>query len=94
MGFFITKLKETELGEYIGSQTIYSCADHGAFDSKVDQDLEEYVNKTERVIALVDASGISHFLDILKNKPVSGRDVQKLIQEVENNYMDGFMIVS
>lgn len=92
MGFFITKLKDTKLREYIGSQTMFSCADNGAFDSKVDKELENYANETDGIYAVIDKNGIDNFLTILKSGKCVGRDVEKFIKAVEENYMDGFMM--
>jgi hypothetical protein len=92
MGFYITKLKDTELKEYIGSQTMYSCADNGAFDTEVDKELEKYANETDGIFAVVDKSGVCNFLNTLKSGKCKGRDVEKFIKTVEENYMDGFMM--
>jgi len=92
MGFYITKLKDTKLGEYIGTQTMCSCADNGAFNTEVNTDLEAYADENENVIAIVDKSGVSAFLDVLKSGRCNGRDVEKFINIVEEKYMDGFMI--
>lgn len=92
MGFYITNLKDTELKEYIGSQTMYSCADNGAFDIEVDKELENYANETDGVFAVVDKIGVRHFLNILKIGKCKGRDIEKFINAVEENYMDGFMM--
>jgi hypothetical protein len=92
MSFYITKLKDTELKECIGSQTMYSCVDNGAFDCDVNKDLEDYANENEGVMAVVDESGVDNFLKILKSGVCHGRDVEKFIKAVEENYKDGFMM--
>jgi len=94
MGFFIAKIDNTELNEYIGSNTIYSCADNGAFNCEVSEELEELVNSDESIMAIVDEDGVDHFLTILKSGAILGRDVQKLISIVEEKYKDGFIVKS
>lgn len=94
MGFFITKLKEMELNEYIGSQTIYSCADNGAFDCEVSIELKNYANSHENVMAIVDELGVDEFMRVLKSGKCHGRDISKLIEIINNKYKNGFMIVS
>ncbi len=93
MGYYICKLKDLQLNEYIGSQTIYSCADKGAFSSEVNEDLNKYADNHENVMAIVDEAGVPHFLETLRTKSVAGRDVQMLIETVEKKYQSGFMIV-
>ena len=85
---------ETELNEYIGSNTMYSCADKGAFGGSGDvrKELIDYANTNESVIAIVDESGVEFFLSILKSGNCNGRDVEKFIKAVEENYMGGFMM--
>ena len=92
MGFFISKIDNSELNEYIGSNTIYSCADNGAFDGEVSIELEELSNEDESIIAIVDKNGIDRFLNILKSGKLVGRDVQTFISIVEENYKDGFIV--
>ena len=97
MGYYFTEIcTETNdnpaLGEYIGTQSIYSCAENGAFDSTVSAELEELARKDEQAIAVVDGDGVEHFLNVLKSGSCSGRDIQKMIEIVENNYKDGFII--
>jgi hypothetical protein len=92
MGYYITKLKDNKLNEYIGSQTIYSCADNGAFDGGASKELEDYLEENENVVAIVDKSGVDNFLTILKQGNCIGRDVNKFIEAIEENYRDGFMI--
>ena len=92
MGYFISKLNDTKLNEYIGSQTIYSCADKSAFDGDVSEELEEYADDDESIHAIVDEDGVENFLNILKSGVCSGRDVTKFIEAVEENYMDGFIM--
>lgn len=92
MGFYIAKIKDDELREYIGSQTMYSCADNGAFDTEVEKSLENYANETDGIFAVVDKKGVGHFLNILKSGKCKGRDVKNFIKAVEENYMNGFMM--
>lgn len=92
MGFYLCKLKSTELGKYFGSKTMYSIAVAGAFNSDVSDELNVYCNNDEQVVAIVDKSGVPHFLHILKSGNCHGRDVQLLIDEVSTNYLDGFMV--
>jgi hypothetical protein len=92
MGYYITKLKDTELNEYIGSQTMYSCADNGAFNGDASKELEDYADENENVMAVVDKSGVDNFLMVLKQGNCRGRDVQKFAKAIEENYRDGFMM--
>lgn len=92
MGFYITKLRDTKLQEYIGSQTMYSCVDNGAFSAEVDEELADYANATEGVCAVLDKNGIENFLSVLKSGRCHGRDVSKFIKIVEEKYLDGFMM--
>ncbi len=99
MGYYIKNIRMSEddaitVSEYIGGQTIYAVADSGAFDSPVSPELEELSDKQENIMAIVDANGIQHFLNTLKNNSIRGRDVQKLIEIVEEKLQNGFMIIS
>ena len=98
MGFHLAKLEivndgNTELIEYIGSQTLYSCADNGAFDSDVSPEIEEYINKNENIMAAVDKEGVPHFISVLKSGAVTGRDVNKFINVVSEKLTDGFLVI-
>ncbi len=92
MGYYITNLKDKGLNEYIGSNTIYSCASNGAFDSEIDKELEQFYQDDDNIYAVVDESGIDHFLNTLKNGDVIGRDVGLLIEIVIKKYKNGFTI--
>ena len=92
MGYYIAKIGERKLNEYIGANTIYSCAAHGAFDCEVSPDLEKMVNDDEAIYAIVDAKGVENFLSILKSGNVTGRDVQLITNIIEQNYKEGFII--
>jgi hypothetical protein len=93
MGYYLCKLKDTKLQEYFGSQTMFSCADNGAFeDSTISSDLEDYANSDENIIAVVDANGVEHFINTLKSGKCCGRDVQMLITVISEKYSDGFMV--
>lgn len=96
MGYYFSKIyteidSKTPLGEYIGSQSVYSCAKNGAFDSTISSELEEIAQEDEEIFAIVDVDGVEHFLNVLKGGNCSGRDIQKMIDIVEN-YKDGFII--
>lgn len=92
MGFFLCKLKDTKLGIYFGHNTMMSIADNGAFNTEVSKSLEKYVEKHENIYACVDKNGVEHFLNVLKSGNCVGRDISLLIDEVSQNYMDGFMV--
>jgi hypothetical protein len=92
MGFYVSKLMDTKLEEYIGSNTMHSCADNGAFNSTVSSEVEKYVNEHQNVYAAVDSTGIEHFLETLRSGRCQGRDIQMLIDAVSTKYLDGFMI--
>lgn len=92
MGYFISNINNGKLNEYIGSVTIFSCADNGAFDCKVSEELETLADENEGIIAIVDKNGIDNFINILKSGNVKGRDVKKFITAVETNYKNGFII--
>ncbi len=92
MGFYITKIGGGEFSEYIGSQTMYSCADNGAFDSPVSPKFEKIANEDEAIFAIVDKDGVEHFLSVLKSGTCVGRDVEKFIETVENNFQKGFIM--
>jgi len=74
MGYYITKLEDTKLNEYIGTQTMYSCADNGAFDGNVSKELEDYAEENENVMAVVDKSGVDNFLMVLTQGKCKGRE--------------------
>ena len=93
MGFYLAKIKDTELHEYIGSQTIHSCANNGAFDSDVFNDLQEYADLNNNVMAIVDSNGVEHFINTLKNGKCVGRDIELLINVVTEKYSNGFMVI-
>lgn len=92
MGFYLSKLNDGNLGTYFGSQTMYSISDNGAFDTAVSDEIKTYVDNNEGVIAAVDESGVEHFLSVLKNGNCHGRDIELLINEVTQNYPNGFMV--
>ena len=97
MGYWFSEIyteidDKTSLGEYVGSQSISSCAGNGAFDSNVSSELEKLADEDEEIIAIVDGDGVEHFLNVLKSGCCNGRDIQKMIEIVENNYKDGFII--
>lgn len=97
MGYWFSEIyteidDKTSLGEYIGSRSISSCAGNGAFDSPVSSELEELADEDEEIIAIVDGDGVEHFLNVLKYGSCNGRDIEKMIDIVEKNYKDGFMI--
>lgn len=94
MGFFISKLKETKLNEYIGSKTMYSCADNGAFNSVVSEDLMSYADNNPKIMTIVDKNGVDHFLKVLRSGGCSGRDISKFADIIEEKYKDGFMMTN
>lgn len=63
------------------------------FNSDVSKTTENYVNANENVIAAVEKNGVPRFLEILKSGQCKGRDIQMLIEVIEKNYTDGFMVV-
>jgi hypothetical protein len=99
MGYYIQNIRlspeedELTVNEYIGSNTINSIAVTGAFDLPVSDELQDLASRQENIIAIVDANGVEHFLNSIKNNNPSGRDVQKLIELVEEKLQDGFMII-
>ena len=92
MGYYITKLKDTVLNEYIGSRTMYSCVANAAFNGDVSRELEDYADEHENVMAVVDKSGVDNFLMVLKQGNCKGRDLHKCVKAIEENYRDGFMM--
>lgn len=94
MGFYIYNLNDEGSNDYIGTQTMYSCADNGAFDCEVNNELADYAEQNEGIMAVVDKNGIDQFLNILKSGVCNGRDIQKFIDIVESKYMDGFIMRS
>ena len=92
MGYYIAKIGERKLNEYIGANTIYSCATNGAFDCEVSPELEKMANDDDAIYAIVDAKGVEHFLNVIKSGNVIGRDVQLIKNTIEQNYKEGFTI--
>jgi hypothetical protein len=92
MGFHISKIDSDELGIYIGSATVHNIANAGAFDSPVSNENELLLNNNEKIMAIVERSGIKRCLQVLKANPIAGRDVQLLASEIESKYRDGFKI--
>ena len=92
MGFYISKISDTKLGTYIGSATMYAVAESGAFDAPVSQDGENLLNENDSIFVVVEKSGIQHCINTLQTKTIVGRDVGLLLNEINNNYQDGFKI--
>lgn len=93
MGFYLCNLKDTKLQDYFGSQTMFSCADNGAFEgSELSAELEKYANADEGIFAVVDANGVEHFLKTLKSGNCHDRDVQLLIHLISKKFSNGFMV--
>lgn len=92
MGYYISHINDTNIGVYIGGQTIYSLADAGAFDSPVSDENEKLCDENDHIVAIVEQSGVDHCLQVLRSGSASGRDIQLLINEIEQNYKKGFKL--
>lgn len=90
MGFHISKVGDTQLGEYFGSNTIFNAAEEGAFDVVINKETEKLFSPS--VMIIVERNGIDHCLEVLQNTLKPGRDTQKLIKEIQLNYKEGFML--
>lgn len=94
MGYHLSSVNTpSKLDVYIGRVTMRSIADNGGFDSGVSDYWEQYADENENVMAIVDETGVNHFLEVLKSGVCRGRDIQMLIDTVEGEYMEGFIIV-
>lgn len=73
---------------------MYACADAGVFDAPVSADLQEKCRINESIMAIVDKEGVQHALSILQTIPIQGRDVEKFISSLQNEFKNGFIIYS
>lgn len=93
MGYNIKPINGGDMNQYLGSPTMMSLAHNGAFDCEVSQELQDLANTTEGIMAIVDANGVDHFLRVAKSGNCHGNWLQQVIKVVEENYMDGFIVV-
>ena len=91
MGYTL-RTRDTQKEQYLGSVTMLSLADNGAFDTEVGKESEDLCNGDESMMAIVDANGVDLFLAVAQSGRCRGKWLDKVIEFVKQNCADGFIV--
>lgn len=91
MGYYISHLEFEEVGDYIGSNTIWKLSYVGAFSGDLnDSRLLKLIEENEDILAVVEGKDIWNFL--ICASEVRSRDIEKMCELVREKYFRGFIV--
>ena len=91
MGYTM-RTRDHSKDQYLGSVTMMSLADNGAFNCDVCPESANICNNDESMMAILDADGIGPFLVVAESGRCHGKWLDKVIEFVKQNCVEGLIV--